>query len=201
MPDPPASDLFTRYVLEQWWVSTALLVILGGVVLWRGLVEERSRLEIAGAIALVIAAGVALTGWLVTTAGEHATVVTREFVDLAVAGDAVMASRLLTGTATLNVGRPENPGMDESAIIAMLDQLTSNYAIERNSITSLRGYSADAGTGVAHLACWTETVNSYGQVPSQWVLQVRRQPDGSWKIARITCVTIAGRIPDRGVLE
>jgi len=201
VPDPPASDLFTRYVFEQWWPLAALLAIIGGVVLWRGLVEERSRLEIAGAAALLLGAIVAVTGWLVTTAGEHAKVVTRQFVDLAVEGDAVMASRLLTGTATLNVGRPENPGMDESAIIAMLDQLGSTYAIERNSITSLRGYSADTDTGVVHLACWTETVNSYGQVPSQWVLQVRRQPEGTWKIARITCVSIAGRIPDRGVLE
>jgi hypothetical protein len=57
----------------------------------------------------------------------------------------------------------------------------------------MNSYTESHSAGVVHLACRT-TVNGFPNA-SKWVLRVERQPDGSWKVTRLTCVSINEQTP------
>lgn len=195
MPTPPPTSAFTRYLLENPWPGALVLGFVGAILLWRGLSDGRRGLVLAGAIAVVAAmlnVGVAA---LITTAGEHARRTVREFVEAAVAGNAAEASARLTDDVTINFERPENPSMDRTLIDRGLDAVATRHRVESNSVTMLKGFTVNGDTGVVHLGCWTQTATSMGSIPSQWVMRVKRGADGSWRITRMTCVSIAGRPP------
>lgn len=195
MPDPPSVNLITRYLFESPWAVAVLLLGVAGVLAWQGAREGLwKRVQVAGVLVLA-AAGVVATASVVTTAGEHGERITRQFVEAAVSNDLTAANRLLAADATLAVGSPKNPGIDLAAIQSHLARLR-NYQITGNRITSLRGYGTDDDRAVVHLACLTDGGGVYsGRVPSQWVLDVRREADGTWTIKRLTCISIAGRTP------
>jgi hypothetical protein len=56
----------------------------------------------------------------------------------------------------------------------------------------LRAYTETSGRATVHLACYTTLERGFGPAPTQWVLRVERQDDGTWKIAWIS---FAGRSP------
>ncbi|MEC8321492.1 MAG: hypothetical protein VX012_08780, partial [Planctomycetota bacterium] len=100
----------------------------------------------------------------------------------------------LEPTATLHVARVENPGFPIDSLEQALDGLRSRYRIEENSITLL-----DAAPGRetvwVELACMTRTEATGGWIPSRWILEWR-DSDGDWRVASITAMKIAGRVPD-----
>ncbi|MCA9285624.1 MAG: hypothetical protein KDA22_10430 [Phycisphaerales bacterium] len=198
MPDPPSSSLFTRFVLENPWPAGILLLAIAAIVAWRELNGGTVRRLAPAGIAALLGLLVLGAGWAVETSGEHARRVVARFVRDAEAGDVDAMDLLLAPDAALALGRADAPGMDRSAVDAAIATLEGANRIESNTITRLRGYTADAGTGVVHLSCLTTTASSYGNVPSHWVIRVRRQTDGSWLIDRLACIEIAGRKPEWG---
>ena len=48
---------------------------------------------------------------------------------------------------------------------------------------------------VVHLACRTMPASGFGPVFSQWVLDIERQPDGSFRVAGILWVSINRQTP------
>jgi len=199
MPQPPSVSIFTRYLFENPWPLAVLFAGIAAVLAWHGAREGLWKRVQLAAVLLLGAVGVVATGSLVVTAGERGEEVTRRFVEAAVTNDLTGADRLLTRDATLAVGSPKNPGVNLSAIQSHLARLR-NYQIAGNRITSLRGYGLERDRAQVHLACATESSGAYaGLVPSQWVLHVRREPDASWAIERITCISIAGRTPSLNI--
>jgi hypothetical protein len=195
MPDPPSVDLVTRYIFENPYPLGVGLLILGVIIGWLGLREGRAdRVRAAGA-PLLLGAAALVTGFVVVTAGERAKSVTRDLVAAAVANDLTGASALVAPDATVHFGSTRNLGLDRNAIIDGLSRLSASYAIEDNRITMLKAYTESRERATVHLACWTSTVNYGGYTPSQWVLEVERQSDGTWQVSRITCISISGQAP------
>lgn len=195
MPDPPSVNLFSRYVLENPWPAAVILLAIAAGLAWHGAREGLwKRVQLSGLLVLG-AIGVFSAASLIDTPGEEAERVVEQFVAAAVANDLTGADRLLAADATLAIGSPRNPGVDINAIRSNLTRLR-NYQITANRITSLRGYSVGSDRAVVHLGCLTDGGSGFtGRVPSAWVLDVRAEPDGSWLIERITCISIAGRTP------
>ncbi|MDY7107474.1 MAG: hypothetical protein SYC29_02450, partial [Planctomycetota bacterium] len=113
----------------------------------------------------------------------------------AVTEDLVAADNLIADDARLQLGATTNISHDRDAIIDGLSRLADRYSVEDNRITMLDGYSASRDGAVVHLACWTEATGYGFYTPSQWVLRVERQNDGTWKVARITCISINAEPP------
>jgi ketosteroid isomerase-like protein len=196
MPQPPSVDIFTRYVLENPWPLGIGLLLVAAWLAWSGFREGlKSRQQYAAVFGL-FGIAVLVIGHYVVTSGEHAKALTRSLVDAVVSHDSVGALSMFTNDAVFTVGSPNNPGYGIDMIRDLLDRVAPRYPIESNTITMLRGYPEDSDLATVHLACLS-TVSGYPSV-SQWVLQVRRQHDGSWKITRLTCVSINDRPPPLG---
>ena len=111
MPEPPATDFFTRFVLENPWPAGLVLSAIAAVLGWLGLREGlKNRVRVAFVLAIV-GAGVIAIGLLVTTAGEHGRRVTRALVDAVVSEDVVSSMALFSDDAVMNSGSPNNPGL------------------------------------------------------------------------------------------
>jgi hypothetical protein len=186
---------FTRYVLENPYPLGILLVALAAGLAWTALRSQRPRrLRGAGVRAVLGAAGL-LTGALVVTAGERARRVTLAVVEAAVAADVTGAAAHFADDARLSFGSPANPGLPRREIEARIDQLDGKYRIQANQVTMLRAYTEGPDRATVHLACYTTLQRGFGPAPTQWVLRVQRQDDGTWKIAHVTWISYAGHRP------
>ena len=194
MPNAPSTNLFTRFVLENPWPLGIVLLAIAVFIAWRGLREGmRNRVRIA--VVLATLGGVVITaGSLVTTSGEHGKQVTRALVEAVVSEDLVGGLALFSDDAEMRAGSPQNPGVGIDVIQRQFSLLADRYTIESNSITRLRGYSISADEAEVRLACLTYV----SAIPntSQWILRVRRMPEGQWRITRLTCVAINDQTPD-----
>ncbi len=188
MPDPPAVGFVTRYVLENPWPLALGLLIVACAIGYTALVRGHLKRLPAAVLLAAAALAVAVAGLVIVTSGERAKLVTRQFVEAVAAEDVTAAGNLLAADATFAFDSPRNPGHDLTFIKNGLADLTDDFSIESNRITRLDAYSEDDAHGLAHLSCWTEA--GYGPVISRWVVRVARQSDGSWKVDRITCVSI-----------
>lgn len=190
-------DLLTRYVLENPFPLGLLLLVLGAGLARSGLRTGRRPRLVAAAMAAAAAAAVVVAGTTIETAGEHARRVVLDAVDAAVQGDVAGVTALLADDAVLSLASPNNPGYPRNAIERRLAGLAGRYRIASNRITSLDAATVSRQRGEVNLACRTELELGFGPVPTSWVVEVDRQPDGSWKIARVTWVTLATRTPPK----
>ncbi|MHC5022764.1 MAG: hypothetical protein ACYTGG_02470 [Planctomycetota bacterium] len=193
MPEPPPVGLFTRFVLENVWPAAAVGLLAGGLLLWFGLREGRSGQRRTGAALILAAAAVVLTGVLVRTSGERARVIVRDLVDATASNDLVAVDALLAPSARLAAGSPRNPGFAKPVILEQAGRLRDEFRVESNRVSMLKAYSASSARAEVHVACWTEFASGLFPTPSQWVLVVERQGDGSWQVTQITCISVAGR--------
>ena len=195
MPDPPHVGLVTRYIFENPFPLGVGLVLLAVILAWLGMRDGRADRVRVASVPLLLGAAVLIAGFAVVTAGEHARSVTRKLVAAAVANDLTGAARLVAPDATVHFGSTRNIGLDRNAIFDGLARLADTYAIQDNTITMLRGYTQSRDAATVHLACWTSAGDYGGYTPSQWVLQVERQDDGTWQASRITCISVSGQAP------
>ena len=199
MPDAPRSSFFTRFVLENPWPLGLLVLAIAAVLIWLGLCDGRSDRLKAGGVFALLGLIVLAIGIITTTAGEHGRRIARQLVERAVAGDVTGAMNLFTTDAVLTIGRLDNPGSELTVIQSGLQQLASEYKVESNYVTDLDAFSESGNVARVYLACLTDA--GFGYTPSRWILIIRRQPDDSWKIERITCVDINGQTPGMGIFE
>lgn len=198
MPDPPSVSLFTRYVLENPWPIGVGLLIAAAWQAWSGFREGLKSRQQAAAVLGLLGVALLLIGHFVVTSGEHAKALTRSLVDAAVKNDSYAALSMISDEAVLTIGSPSNPGYGIDVIRNLFERVAPRYPIESNTITMLRGYTEGTTSATVHLACLS-TVNGFPSV-SSWVLQVRRQADGSWKVMRLTCVSVNDRAPPLGAM-
>mgnify|MGYP006282565817 CR=1 FL=1 len=194
MPEPPDVGFVTRYVLENPWPLGGGLLLIGLVIGYLGLRDGRSDRMGVSLIAFLLGGAVIAASYAVTTAGEHGKAVTRDFVEAVADEDLVAATNLLSDDARLQLGSTTNATLDLDVIIGRLSWLTGRVDIIENDITMLKGFTEAEDRAVVHLKCWTDT-DGYYNTPSEWVLIVEHQPDETWKISRITAISIAGETP------
>lgn len=195
MPDPPDVNLFTRYVLENPYPLSGVLVVAALVAAWIGLREGRKPpLMVAGGGLVLAAAVFAVGSWIVTPA-ERGEVVTRQMVEHIVRGDIDTAMTLFSEDAAFAVGSPQNPGMDINFIRRQAEWLHGRYTIQSNRLSSLRGYTESPTRAVVHMNCRTD-VDGRGATPTQWVVWIDEQPDGRWQVSRLTMISLYGRTPN-----
>ena len=185
----------TPYVLENPYPLGVLMLAVGAGLAWTALgAEDRRRLIIAGVLA-ALGAAILAVGAVIVTPGEHARRVVLEVVDAAVQADIPLATASFADDAVLSMGSPSNPGYSRDSIAQRMQGLAGRYRIASNRVTRLESSTESRQRGIVHLACRTELQLGFGPVPTSWVVQVDRQPDGTWKISRVTWVTLASRTP------
>jgi ketosteroid isomerase-like protein len=184
MPTPPDVGVLTRFVLENPWPLAGLLLVVAVVLAWTGLREGATgRLKAALVPALAGAAALA-AGTLVTTSGERATAVVRGFVTAVEETDLVAAANAIAEDGSIGVASVNNPGFGKDYIITRLDRLGGRFAITSNRITQLDAYTISPDEAEVHLGVRTETDRGMGPALTRWVIRVRRQDDGEWRIQR-----------------
>jgi ketosteroid isomerase-like protein len=190
---PLLASVVVHYVLENPWPLAALLAVAAGLLVHRarGTGERQPlfvALGLAGAAVVVV-----LLATVVTTRGERAEAIVREFVARAERADTSGMLSLLSDNATLHFGRPENPGVGRDEIRSMLSDLEGRYRIESNTITQLDATGEPGPAATVLLTNRTSVAAGYDGVPNSWWLRVGEQKDGSWKIERIAFLKAAGQ--------
>jgi len=145
------------------------------------------RTRAAGILAALGALALAI-GASVTTAGEHGQRVVKALVQAVVDEDVAGGLAMFADDALMNAGSPQNPGFDVQVIRSRFARLADNYTIHSNTITEMSGYSVSSDVAEVHLGCRT-TVEGFPTI-SRWVVLVKRDAQGEWKVSRLTCVSI-----------
>ena len=91
----------------------------------------------------------------------------------------------------MSYGSPRNPGESIDRIRRNAEKLQNQWQVQSNRITQLDAYTRSRDTARVDLSCLTDL--GYGPMPSQWVLEFRREPDGEMLIDHITCISILGQ--------
>lgn len=166
----------TAVVLAGLAVGVAALAVQSGV----------ARLLIVAALLLMGAIAAPIADRLVTTPGEHADALVRALVAAAEAGNLGAMRGCFDRDGSIHYGSTESPGMDFAEIDRGLASLRGRHRIASNRITTLDART-DAGEGIVDLSCSTETASmgGMGAVPTDWIIHVRRLPDGTWAIHRL----------------
>lgn len=193
-PPPPAVDPFSRTLFESPWLLAGVLGVVTLFLLVTGLREGRlDRLRqsaVPGGLLVLLL----VVAHLVTTPAERARTTVRSFVEAIVAGDAATAKSLLAADLGFHVGDPDNVAFGRDYLTTTIDWATGRYAIESNSIRRLDAWTVPGDRAVVHLGCLTFPAAG-GPTPSQWVLEVAEQDDGTWRIDRMTWIGVLGRRP------
>ncbi len=199
MPHPLAAGLVTLYLLENPYPVGLVLLGFGGGWMWVAMrAGRRERLPVAGLL-MVAGAAVFATARLVVTSGEHGRELTLALVGSAVSADIDRARELFAPDATLAFGAPTNPRHSRAVIERLIEQLDGRRRIESNTIFKLVAHSRTRREARVELSCVTTLVGGYGPHRTQWVLEIARQPDGTWKVTHVRWAIINGRPPAAGV--
>ena len=199
MPDAPDVSFYTRYVLES---PLPLTIVLAAAAALFGFLAARDgrTSHIYVTLLLLLMAGIVFgLGSLVETSGEKAEAVTKEFVQLAVAGDVTGTMAKFSDGAVLTLVSPTSEALSIDFVRSGVQAIATRYAIDENRITQLRGYRSGPENGIAHMTCMTELGGTMTQ--TQWVISVREQSDGSWKIDKLTWVTVNRQRPSTSYLR
>lgn len=199
MPDAPHVSLFTRYVLENPLPLSFALLAIAAVFGFMAAREGRKDHALLTLLALAMAAIVFGLGSLIETSGEKAEQVTKDFVKLAVAGDVTGTMAMFSDDAVLTLVSPTTEAQSISFVRSGVEMVNRQYPIDSNRITQLRGYRVASDHGVAHLTCMTDAEGMTAQ--TQWVISVREQGDGSWKIDKLTWVSMNRQRPSTSMLR
>jgi hypothetical protein len=185
-------------IADRPWTWITILCAAGLVLAWMGVQAGRWRWLGASAACGVAALAVALVARFVPTPALMATQCVRGLVAAAESGDVATARGHFAPDASWHMRSRERPGVGRDRIDAALDALGSRHRIESNEEVSLQATTEAPDLGVVEVGFRTVTASSYGMVPTRWRFEVRRADDGSWRIERITWMTLAGRDPPDG---
>lgn len=187
------------YFTENPWpiglVSGVLLLIF--IVLFLRSGEVRTL--VAALVAFALLSGVLLLDYLITTPAEHGETVVRSMVRSAEAGEPDELIEQLSKNASLHMGDVRKPGRSFADLERSLRTLERANRITDNWVTRLEGMTVAADRAEVSLACITTTSSSYGSVPTTWVFELRRQPDGRWLVTRVVFESIMGEAPKRPI--
>ncbi len=177
-------------------VLSAALLLCAFIGLRRGSLKWLA----ASGACLVAVAVTALCGSLIVTPADHARGVVEQLVAAAVAGDPAEAKRCFSLNASIHMGSPEQPGSDRAHIDRAFDSFATRHRIETNEISSLSAESLGDDRATVDLRCRTHTASSLSTIPTRWQFEVVREPDGIWRITRITWRAVGNQKPNLSLL-
>ena len=187
------------YFFENPWpiglVSGSVLLILTIAFLRSG----DGRLLVGALVALLCTSGVFLPDRVVTPPAEHGEGVVDLMVRSAEEGDADAVLTHVAPTASLHMGDIRRPGRSFKDLERSLRSLERANRITDNWVTRLSGESLGVDRAMVSLACITTTSSSYGSVPTTWLFELQRQPDGSWLVTRVVFESLMGKPPQRPI--
>ena len=201
MPDEAHLGTIERWITGNPWPLGVLLALAAVAIAFVAIRRDAPRVLVASGVTLAVAVVVVVLGSLVVTSAEAARAATLRFVEAAEAGRVDDMISMLRENATLHIGRTENAGQPLEELERELRMLDGVHRIVSNRITRLEAETVEPDTVVVELGCYTETKSSFSTVPSAWLIEWRRESDGTWMVRRITAAKIAGRVPTGSVLR
>lgn len=185
---------------EHPWTIGLSLAGVAGIIFLVGLRLGSIKWLLSSILPLL---GIFLTiaiSWYWITPAEHASIVIKNLVDAAVAGNPAAAKACFSRDATIHMSAPEQPGEDRSRIDSAFDSFANRHRIESNDIASLTATTISEDSATVDLSCRTRTASSYGTVPTRWSFEVALQKDGTWRIVRIIWRTVGNERPSLSLL-
>jgi len=193
----PLEAVMSHYFLENPWPIVLLCAAAGLVLVMLWIRQGDGRLAVASLVVLAVGGLVFLVESIVTTPAEHGVSLVRGIVRMAEAGDDDGIILVLDPNASIHIGSLENTGRPFDDLEDSIRSLKGSNRITDNWITRLEGTTVDSDRATVNLACLTSTERSYGSVPSSWVFDVRRTPQGDWLVRRLAFESLMGRTPER----
>lgn len=196
--DPPFLE---SILFESPWVTTAVLLIAGFALFWHGARIDDKRFRRAALGAVILAAIVCLTAFLVTTPRQAL----RDQ-----AGDLVHATAPFDGTRFGNLIDPDAGviGPDGSiwlqggsAISLALQRAIERYGVIKHFVR-VRGVDVDGPRGRSHVVVRTFLAGEYSGRPvrTEWLMTWTRTTDGQWRMATIQWLDLNGQEPPKGII-
>lgn len=185
----PGSPVFDRLVLESPWLGSAVVVVVGIVVMamFRRVGRGSAALAVLG-VTVFAGAGVLIAGMTVETRRERIRSATMAVVSAVTSGDEAGVRRWVADELEVVDGERTRSMSVESIVASSraLSTTVESYSLrlrgieargDRHAIQRI-GVSASAGTG---------------PLPSTWDLGWVELPDGTLKLERLECLVWLGR--------
>ncbi|MEM7229175.1 MAG: hypothetical protein AAF432_10210 [Planctomycetota bacterium] len=181
--------MLTRTIFEQPWPAAIALLIVAGAIAYTALREGLTKRLFMSAIPAGIALVILAVGTVVVTPGEHARRTVRAFVEAVESNDVRAAKRFVAPFAVVNSRDANAPGIE---LIDLLNRVNrfGRYTVEENRITKLSTATVSPRRGEVQIA--VRTTVDVGVAGTSWQFRVEEQTDGSWRIVRLTWLTLHG---------
>lgn len=194
IPPPP---LLQHLFLEQPWPVVIVLVGLAAIFRVVGRRRNKPWMNRVSLGTVVLAIGVYVLAWQVTTGREQLMAQTQQLIDATV-------KPLRMATLSSMIG-PNTPIVNANHhLIARFGQVHHTlhaYPINGQSVTNLSA-TANGNTGLSRFSVTTRFKVVGVPLPSTWALAWRRDKRGRWRVTRIYWLKLRGqtppnRIPDK----
>lgn len=185
---------------HQVWIVAACVAAAVGLAWW-GLRQGSVRVLVAAVAPLLLGALAVVAGLLVVTPAEHAQQAVERLVAAVVAGDVDAAKECFSARASIHVGGQNTPGEGRSRIDRAFESFAGRHRIESNSLNAIDARSLSPSSAEVEISCSTRTASSYGSVATRWHFEVVQEPDGRWRVLRITWLRLAGGQPSLSLLS
>lgn len=191
--EPP---LLMHLLFESPWPVVGVLVV---VALGLGIAGSRranGRLQLAGLVTLVLAGGVWLLAWVVTTDREAVLGQTRRLVQATAPLD-LAAVRSLVDAEAVVTGPGGGVWYDWSDAQRLLVRTLERWPVQEQTIRGLAG-EVEGDTARTAIDLRTTLADAGLPLPSTWLITWRRGPADDWRATEIRWLTLRGTEPQKG---
>ncbi len=197
LPSPP---VWRVWLLESPWLPAIGLAAVG-VALFVALGRrQQARLGAAiGGAAVLAAAMVVATAFLVTTERERLIDGTKRFMRAAAAGDSAAVAPLLGEDVGLVIEGARIPGFGKAATLRLVESVEERFAFRDFGVVEAQAAVVGRGMGRAQAHVRVQPRDFYPSF-SWWGLEWRKDGGGEWRIEAIECLMIDGRRPGQWLM-
>ncbi len=159
------------------------------------------RLLVGAGLVLMVAGGLWLLAWLVTTPAERLAGQVRRLVALTAPYDRAGVQALLAEDVELTGPRGQ-VWLKGRALRVALDRAAQMYPIRQQSlagvgVTMLSDHAAESSLKVVSVPAKSDYFDT---VRTSWTLVWQRAPEGAWKVQRIQWERFQGQAPNESLI-
>lgn len=198
LPPPPAIE---RFLFEQPAALVIVLAALGAATAYALISRGKTRWGVAALIAgLLLAGGAFLTSRLVTTPREQATAAVERFLESVRTADGPAADALLEHDVEFATGDSVADALARDTLVSTIDRF-DEFEIKEWASQILGAVQDGPRLVRVHASVRVASKRDLGYPwPTTWMFTLRHQPadtgPGTWRIARMNCLTIFGKPAD-----
>ncbi len=181
---------------------TVTLVAAAVVLFWHGVRRDDRRARRVAPIMLLLAMGLWLMSWEVTTPAETVTDQTRQLVNLASSPyDASKVAALFDAEAGVLAADGGLVEVTREPIVDALGRAVKTYHVERHWVT-VHEVEVDGPRAATRFVVRTWLGGEYGGRPvrTEWQLIWKRTLDDQWRIHSVQWLELNGQDPPRGII-